>query len=70
MSAFELINEIEKLPVSEQLLVVERAMHSIRIAEVQKRMSRAAELLRDDYTNDPELTAFSALDADDFYEST
>ena len=70
MSAFELINEIEKLPVSEQLLVVERAMHSIRIAEVQKRMSRAAELLQDDYTNDPELTAFSALDADDFYEST
>ncbi len=69
MSALELISEIEKLPVPEQMLVVERAMHSIRVAEVQTRMRQAAELLYNDYANDAELTAFTALDAEDFYES-
>ena len=69
MSAFELISEIEKLPLPEQMLVVERAMHSIRVAEVQSRMRQAAEALYSDYANDTELTDFTALDAEEFYES-
>ena len=31
-------------------------------------MSVAAERLRHDYLNDPELTAFTALDGEDFYD--
>ncbi len=68
MSALELITEIEKLPVSEQMLVVERALHGIRMIEVKNQMRRAAELLYNDYATDTELTAFTALDAEDFYE--
>ena len=69
MSAFDLISEIRKLPVSEQMLVVERTVHGIRAAEIQKRMRHAAELLYDDYVTDPDLTAFTVLDTQDFYES-
>lgn len=69
MSAFDLISEIRKLPVSEQMLVVERTVHSIRVAETQKRMRHAANLLYDDYATDPELTAFTVLDTQDFHES-
>lgn len=69
MSTIELIHEIEKLPVSEQMLVVERAIHSMRVADAQNRMRKAADLLHDDYSNDPELTAFTALDQEDFYET-
>lgn len=68
MSALELIAEIEKLPISEQMLVVERSLHGIRIAEIQNRMRKAAELLYSDYTTNTELTAFTALDAEEFYE--
>jgi len=31
-------------------------------------LSEAAELLRDDYENDSELTAFTALDGEPFYD--
>lgn len=30
-------------------------------------LAAAAEALRDDYQNDPELTAFTALDGEDFH---
>lgn len=69
MSTFDLISEIRKLPVSDQMLVIERTMHSIRVAETQKRMRHAADLLYDDYATDPELTTFTELDTQDFYES-
>lgn len=36
--------------------------------ENEQRLREAAESLRDDYLNDPELTAFSAIDGDAFHE--
>jgi len=57
----ELINEIRKLPPSKRIYVIEKAIHSLREQEEKKQMSEAAETLLDDYTNDNELTAFTAL---------
>ena len=37
-------------------------------AEHERRLRTAAENLRDDYVNDPELTAFSAIEGDPFHE--
>ena len=37
--------------------------------EKKERLRLAVELLLDDYLNDPELTAFSILDGEDFYEA-
>ena len=37
-------------------------------AENERRLRRAADNLREDYLNDPELTAFSAIEGDPFHE--
>ena len=55
--------------MSEQLLVVEKALHIIRLEERRDQMRQAANILRDDYINDPELTAFTALDGEPAHES-
>jgi len=36
--------------------------------ENERRLRKAADSLRDDYLNDPELTAFSAIEGDAFHE--
>jgi len=36
--------------------------------ENERLLRKAAESLRDDYLNDPELTAFSAIEGDPFHE--
>lgn len=41
--------------------------HTRARAELDRELAIAAEALLDDYTSDKELTAFSALDAEDFY---
>lgn len=50
MGTSEIISEINKLPD----------------AEKKERLSIAAEKLYNNYLNDPELTAFSVLDQEDF----
>ena len=55
--------------MSEQLLVVEKALHIIRHEERRDQMQQAAEIVRNDYLNDPELTGFTALDGEPVYES-
>jgi hypothetical protein len=36
-------------------------------AENERRLRKAADSIRDDYLNDPELTAFSAIEGDAFH---
>ncbi|MCL6101688.1 MAG: hypothetical protein M1292_04255 [Bacteroidetes bacterium] len=69
MRTNELIKEIQRLPVQKRILVVEKTLHSIRQKEDNSRMKKAAELLYADYKTDSELTAFSNLDYEDFYEA-
>lgn len=54
--------------------MVELFFRNIREEAMQQqnadeKRSKAAELLLPDYKNDPELTAFTALDGDSFYET-
>jgi hypothetical protein len=44
-------------------------MHSIRILEEQNAMKKASEILLSDYKTDSELTVFTKLDFEDFYEA-
>ena len=69
MSTVDILLEIKKLPINDQLLVVEKALHNIRLAERRNQMRQAADIMRNDYLNDPELTAFTALDGELVYES-
>ena len=69
METKEIISAIRKLPISKRMLIVERTLKSIRESDTREKMAKAAESLIDDYTNDKELTAFTQLDYEGFYET-
>ena len=69
MRTTELIKEIQRLPLQKRIYVIEKSIHSIREQENLSLMSNAAALLLKDYTTDAELTAFTNLDYEGFYEA-
>jgi hypothetical protein len=68
MEALEIIHNVNRLPLSQQMLIAERIIHSIRIKE-QPSLEVAAERLYADYMTDKNLTVFTQLDCEDFYEA-
>jgi hypothetical protein len=68
MKTRDLIKEIQKLPVSERFYIIERSMQLIRKQEDESQMRKAVDLLYEDYVADEELTAFTDLDFENFYE--
>lgn len=69
MKTKELIKEIEKLPVRDRIYVIERSMNLIRKQEKEDQMKKAADELYEDYLTDNELTVFTNLDFENFYET-
>ncbi len=69
MKTNELIIEIRRLPLSKRIIILEKVAQSIREQEESKVISTASEELFTDYLNDKELTSFSNLDFEDFYEA-
>ena len=69
METREIIRVIRKLPVSKRMLIVERTLKTIRESETRKKMVEAANALLEDYKNDKELTVFTQLDYEAFYEA-
>ena len=70
-----ILNDIQALSPAERLEVIEATVHLLRVdlqvkkvqPDSRQRLSVAAEALLRDYTEDVELTAFTAIDGDDFY---
>ena len=69
MKTIELIKEIQKLPVRKRIYVIERAIRFLRKQEEANQMEIAAEALYEDYMDNNELTAFTNIDFDTFYEA-
>lgn len=69
MEAVQIIKEIQRLTLVNKLYVVEETIKTIKQEEVNNQMDLAVKSLYDDYTNDKELTSFTALDFQDFYEA-
>jgi hypothetical protein len=69
MKPEEIFREIRRLPVKKRIYVIEKAIHSIREQEEKDQMSKAVDTLYSDYKNDKELTAFTNIDFEDFYET-
>jgi uncharacterized phosphosugar-binding protein len=69
MNTSQILHEIEMLPRQSKMFVVEKILHSIRQQEQKEDMKKAAEILYDNYMNDKELTVFTILDSENFYES-
>ncbi len=77
MQQAEILNEIIRLPIPERIAVIESVLISVRKElnlvdiphrDMKQQMSEAAEALYRDYLENDELTAFTALDSEDFYE--
>ena len=68
METTQIINETGKLPIYQRMIIVEQIIRSIRHTEQDRTLETAAECLYDDYKNDKELTIFTQLDGEDFYE--
>jgi hypothetical protein len=68
MTASSLIKEISKLSVEEKLLLVEKTLKTIRL-EREHSLALGVAALYNEYKNDKELTAFTKLDAEAFYEA-
>ena len=69
MNTSELLQEIKKLPVRERILIAEKTIKSIRELEESQALSIAAEALYNEYATNKELTPFTNIDFEDFYET-
>jgi len=69
MRTNEIIKEIQRLPVHKRIYVIEKTIHSIRKQEDKNELKKAADNLLIDYESDKELTAFTNIDFEDFYEA-
>jgi hypothetical protein len=68
MSTKEILKEINRLPLNEKLLIIEKTLNSIK-NENKNVLESAASALAKDYESDKELTGFTALDWESFYET-
>ncbi len=68
MTTANIIRELDRLPLTDKLFVIERTLKSIR-TEKEKSLKAAVESLYDDYKNYKELTTFTKLDKEPFYET-
>lgn len=71
MTSEDIIKELDKLPLTDKLQVIEDTLKKIRLIRMVKEsnLKTAVNFLYNDYKNDKELTAFTALDNESFYES-
>ncbi len=69
MRTLEIIKEIKNLPIQKRIFVIEKTIQSIRKLEETNQLRNAAEILYTDYLSDKELTVFTNLDFEHFYEA-
>lgn len=64
-----ILDEINKLPIEDKMYVVERTIKSIREIETKEKMTKAVSELMEEYKSNKELTAFTEIDFENFYET-
>ncbi|GHT63370.1 hypothetical protein FACS1894110_01030 [Spirochaetia bacterium] len=69
MGTLEIMERINELPSDQRMLIAEKIIHSVRKEETKSQLKLVAERLCADYKNDKELTIFTQLDGEDFYET-
>ncbi|MDQ6756293.1 MAG: hypothetical protein M3004_05090 [Bacteroidota bacterium] len=69
METKEIIREIKKLTLADKISVIEKTLQSVKEDSIMHPMERASEILYNDYKHDKDLTAFTSIDFDKFYEA-
>lgn len=67
MTTKNIIEELDKLPLTDKIYVIEETLKKIRTIK-ENNLEAAVNLLFEDYQSDEELTAFTTLDKESFYE--
>lgn len=68
MSSKEILQDIKRLPFHERLTVIEKALKTLHESD-EMQLENAAKVLLADYKKDKDLTAFTSLDFENFYEA-
>ena len=68
MTTTSIIQEINRLPLAEKVLLFEYLRKSINL-EREHDLEAAVAMMQNEYRTDKELTAFTILDAENFYEA-
>ncbi len=69
MQTLEILREIQKLPLIKRFYVIEETLKTIKREELNHQMEQAANELVEEYTINKELTSFSDIDFESFYEA-
>ena len=69
MNTSEILDNISQLSPSEKLFIIEKTFKDLLRSNAFQQMSLAAEALENEYKTNQELTAFTTLDLEDFYEA-
>jgi hypothetical protein len=69
MHTTDIMQEIQRLPLTQKFYVVEETLKFIKKEELDHQMEFAANVLYNDYATDKDLIAFTNLDFEHFYEA-
>lgn len=69
MKTNAIIKEITRLPINNRIFIVEKTLKSIRQGGEKKNTAKAVTSLLNDYSIDKELTEFTDIDFERFYEA-
>jgi hypothetical protein len=69
MKTDEIIKEITQLPVNKRIFIIERTLKSIREVEEKDTLQKVVSVLLNDYSTEKELTVFTEIDFELFYEA-
>ena len=69
MSINEILKEIELLPPKDRILLTQKALKSIQSTTSKNELQIAAEEMIDEYRTDKDLTVFTDIDFEKFYEA-
>lgn len=69
MQTYTLINEIRQLSLAKQMYIAEMIIKTVRKQGNKSQMELASEQLMNEYETNKELTVFTSIDFDNFYET-
>lgn len=69
MSTSEILDKISQLSPAEKLFITERTFKDLFRFNAVRQMTAATEALKNDYKTNQELTAFTSIDLENFYET-
>ncbi|MDR3287014.1 MAG: hypothetical protein LBT27_06195 [Prevotellaceae bacterium] len=69
METIDIMKKINSLSIEQRMLIAERIINSVREEEHKTSLENAANSLYKDYATDENLTIFTQLDCENFYET-